>query len=263
MSSPFLRLALAAASLAALAACTAPAPADNASTVRNEETPADIGVDMIGPQPGPAPELDAYPLAPSAGEACPDDGERLPLSGVCRGRAVNYMELDDATPVTAPEGCDWTVNETWFGGEVMLYRAIVCGDKKVDLEYAGGAHAAELSYKSSVLHPEAVPDPNDIEANHPIVRVATYWKDDDWRLKETIGSDANIARCEIRPAGPGYPTGAKVIAPKVDGADCGGYALSDTADNFWIVRPDYVYAFMLPKSERDIDPGSFVAVTPH
>jgi hypothetical protein len=172
------------------------------------------------------------------------------------------MTPDDSTPMEAPAGCEWAVSEVWFGGDVMLYRALACGEKKVALEYAGGAHAAELSYTSSVLHPEAVADPADIEAHKPIIRVATYFKDDDARLKETIGSDAAIAKCEIRAAGAGYPEGAKVIAPKAAGADCGLYAVSDKTDNFWVVREAYVFAFSLPKGARDIDPSSFTVVTP-
>ncbi len=245
---------------AALAACSGPklqgeasppAAAPNAATT---ETPAASATQ----------DADGYPLAPSyaAKTPCADDGPRFPLSGVCVGRATSYMTPDDSTPMDAPDGCEWAVNEVWFGGDVMLYRALKCGEKKVALEYAGGAHAAELSYISSALHPEAAPDPNDPMANHPIVRVATYFETDDFRLKETIGSDANIAKCEIRAAGKGYPDGAKVIAPKAPGADCGGYALSDKADNFWVVGKEWVFTFMLPKGGRDIDPSSFVVVKP-
>lgn len=225
----------------------------------------DIGQDQIGPRPGPAPEAVALRKAPSADLPCPDDGERLPLSGVCRGRAVAYMAMDELAH-DAPAGCEWETDETPFADQVMLYRALACDGEHVALDYAGGAHAAELSYIASPLHPEAVPDPDDPMAHRPIVRVAAYYKNDDWRLKETIGSDAAIAKCEIRPAGPGYPESAKVIAPKIAGADCGLYAVSaDPAapDNFWIVREDWVYAFSLPKGPRDIDPASFTVVTPH
>lgn len=261
-----MRLLAAALTCAMLSACTGSSAPDAAQPADMPEGgyASDIGERQIPPDAGPAPEADVYPLAPSAAAKtpCADDGDRLPLSGVCRGRAVAYMDVDDSTPMDAPAGCEWEVNEVWFAGDVLLYRALTCGEKHVALEYAGGAHAAELSYTASALHPEAVQDPNDIEAHHPIVRIASYWKDDDFRLKETIGSDADIAQCEIRAAGPGYPTGAKVIAPKVAGADCGGYALSETADNFWLVGKEWVFTFMLPKGARDIDPGSFKVVTP-
>jgi hypothetical protein len=203
-----------------------------------------------------------YPLAPSAAAKtpCPDDGERLPLSGACRGRAHAYLTPDASTSTDAPAGCEWMIDEVWFAGDVMLYRGLQCGANRVKLDYAGGAKAAEISYVSAALHPAAVPTEED--DHKPILRVATYYQDDDFRLKETIGSDADIATCEIRPAGPGYPDGAKVIAPKTSGANCGGYALSDDKDNFWLVRGEWVFAFMLPKGERDIDPSSFTVVTP-
>lgn len=257
-----MRFAAAALVCASLLACS--------PTTQSAETPpdmppggyaSDIGEKQLPPDPGMAPDAVAYPKAPSADLPCPGDGPRLPLSGVCASRATAYMEPDSAEPA-APDGCEWTVKETPFADQVLLYRALTCGAKTVELEYAGGAHAAELSYISSALHPDAVPDPNDPMAMHPIVRVATYYKDDDWRLKETIGSDANIAQCEIRPAGPGYPASAKVIAPKTAGADCGRFALSDTADNFWLVRQDWVFAFTLPKGAHDIDPATLTIIAP-
>lgn len=259
-----MRLLAAALSCAALAACSgATPPADTASQPADMPPggyASDIGEKQLPPDPGMAPPEDATPLAPSyiAKTPCADDGPRLPISGVCASRATSYMEPDSAEPAP-PAGCEWTTKETVFSDQALLYRALTCGDKTVSLEYAGGAHAAELSYITSALYPQAVPGPDDVK---PIVRVATYHKDDDFRLKETIGSDANIAKCEIRAAGPGYPASAKVIAPKTPGADCGLYALSATADNFWIVRDEWVYAFMLPKGPHDIDPATLTILAP-
>lgn len=251
-------------SAAMLGACSQPADiAAQPADMPPGGYASDIGEKQLPPDPGAAPEADARPLAPSyvANTPCADDGPRLPLSGVCASRATAYMEQDSAEP-EPPAGCEWAVKETPFADQVLLYRALTCGAKTVELEYAGGAHAAELTYTSSALHPEAVPDPSDPLASHPVIRVATYFKDDAWRLKETIGSDANIAKCEIRSAGAGYPASAKVIAPKTPGADCGLYALSDTADNFWIVRKDWVYAFTLPKGAHDIDPATLTILAP-
>lgn len=255
-----MRLLAAALSCAALAACSQPSDTAQPADMPPGGYASDIGERQTHPDPGAAPEMDAIPLAPSyvAKTPCPDDGPRLPISGVCAGRAVAYMEPDSAEPAP-PSGCEWTVKETPFSDQVLLYRALTCGEKTVSLAYAGGAHAAELSYVTSALYPAAVPGPDEVK---PIVRVATYHGSDDFRLKETIGSDANIAKCEIRPAGPGYPASAKVIAPKTPGADCGLYALSDTADNFWLVRKDWVYAFMLPKGPHDIDPATLTILAP-
>lgn len=262
-----MRLVATAFTCALLAACSGPSAPASTATPPADMPPggyaSDIGEKQLPPDPGAAPEVEPQQLAPSyvAKTPCADDGPRLPLSGVCASRATSYMEPDSAEG-DPPAGCEWTTKETPFADQVLLYRALTCGAKTVNLEYAGGAHAAELSYTSSALHPDAVPDPADPMAHNPIIRVSTYWDNDDWRLKETIGSDANIAKCEIRAAGKGYPESAKVIAPKTPGADCGGYALSDTADNFWIVRKEWVYAFSLPKGAHDIDPATLTILTP-
>lgn len=217
------------------------------------------------PQPAPpvavvAPPPEGLPLAPSylAKTSCPDDGPRLPLSGVCASRATSYMSPDSAEGAP-PAGCEWGTKETLFADHVLLYRALTCGANTTNLEYAGGARAAELSYSSSALYPQAVAGPDEVK---PVVRVATYETNDDFRLKETIGSDASIAKCEIRAAGAGYPASAKVIAPKSPGADCGLYALSDASDNFWLVGEEWVYAFTLPKGPHDIDPSTLTILAP-
>jgi len=257
-----MRLLAAALGCAIIAACSQPTdtaqPADMPPDTPKGGYAADIGERQVPPDPGPAPEEPVYAKAPSADLPCADDGARLPLSGVCAGRAYAYMDTDSVEP-DAPAGCAWGVRETPFADQVLLYRALTCGAKTTTLEYAGGAHAAELSYTASALHPEAVPGADE---SKPIIRVATYFRNDDWRLTETIGSDANIAACEIRPAGAGYPASARIIAPKTPGADCGAYARTDARDAFWIVRKDWVYAFTLPKGVRDIDPASLIILVP-
>lgn len=251
-------LMLGAAMAVLLAAC-------NGATTEPAATPAaDASAPPPASDPAPAPEADAYPLAPSAAAKtpCADDGERFPMSGVCAGRAVAYMPTDSVEP-EAPAGCTWNAKEVWFGGDVMLYRGLDCGEKKTVLDYAGGAHAAELSYTASALHPDAVPNPADPMASNPIIRVATSFEGKpEGRIRESIGSDANIAKCEIKAAGAGFPETAKVIVPKVAGADCGAYAMTDTSSTFWLVRDEWTYAFTLPKGAHDVDPASFVVVTP-
>lgn len=242
-----------------LAACGGNAPIND--TVAQ---PADASEQQPAADATQANDANDYPLAPSAvaKTPCADDGARMPLSGVCAGRAVAYMPTDSVEP-EAPAGCEWNAKEVWFGGDVMLYRGLDCGEKKTELEYAGGAHAAELSYISSALHAEAVPDAADPMAHKPIVRVATIWEDsDEGRIKESIGSDTAIAACEIKPAGAGYPEAAKAITARQPGADCGLYAMSETSKSFWLVRGEWTYAFTLPAGARDIDPASFVVVTP-
>ncbi len=259
---------------AALAACEQAPPEEAAGEAPIAEAPpADMGVDMIGPEAGPAPEVVPVPisesedftaleeiygtLAPSAGEPCADDGRRLPISGVCQGRAVNFVPEMNQLIMDAPEGCEWVMTEADFGMDALLFRALSCDGITTLLDYGGGAHAAELTYAVSPLYGKSMTE-------QVAVRVATYWDNDDWRLLETIPEEGREA-CEIRPAGEGYPASARVIAakPGAEDADCGFYARGGKTDNFWIVREDYVYAFTLPKGERDLDPASLVVIEPH
>lgn len=241
---------------AALAACEQ-GPGETLPPPEHPDRPADMGMDMVGPEAVPAPEVVAVPIAPSTDEPCPDEGPRLPISGACKGRAVNFVIDPTELMMDAPDGCHWEMTEVPFVMDAMLFRALNCEGTVTALDYAGGAHAAELSYLRSAYGREAA-------EGTIAVRVATWWDSEDWRLLETIPEESRDA-CEILPAGPGYPASAKVIAakPGAEGADCGRFVRGGETDNFWIVREEYVYAFTLPEGPRDLDPASFVVVTPH
>ena len=102
----------------------------------------------------------------AAGNSCPDDGLRLPQTGVCQGRALAY--LDDpkgAREPSLPAGCTWTVNETMLpGDEALLYRAATCKGVTTKLDYAGGAHSAEISYETSAVFGASA-------KGHPVIRL--------------------------------------------------------------------------------------------
>ncbi|GGD07747.1 hypothetical protein [Aquisalinus flavus] len=196
--------------------------------------------------------------APSAFVPCADETRwRLPISGRCVG-VVDYDALPSKVAAVDYPGCTWVNTEADFGVDALLFRALGCSDQTTELDYGGGAHAAELTYAVSPAY-------GDIHLGHVAVRIATYWGDDEFRLRETIPEETMDA-CEIRPAGEGYPGGAMVIAPRADApsADCGLYAQGTDYDTFWMVSPDkdYVYAVSLPAEGWDIDPFSFEVVTP-
>jgi hypothetical protein len=137
--------------------------------------------------------------APSALIACPDETQwRLPISGRCVG-AVDYDALPAKIVAAEYPGCAWVNSEADFGADAILFRAQGCGDEVTTLDYGGGAHAAELAYAISAPY-------GDILVGHVAVRIATFWGDDEFRLRVTIPEES-IDQCDIRPAGEGYPGG--------------------------------------------------------
>jgi hypothetical protein len=197
--------------------------------------------------------------APSALLTCPEETEyRLPISGRCVG-VVDYDSLPPRIAATEFPGCGWVYTEADFGSEALVFRAMGCSDQVTTLDYGGGAHAAELIYAVSAPYGDELKD-------HVAVRIATYWGDDTFRLRETI-PDEGADACQILPAGESYPDGAMIIVPMGDtpAETCGNYAVSDAFDNFWLVSADkaFVYAFSLPVAGWDIDPFSFERVTPN
>jgi len=81
-----------------------------------------------------------------AASACADEGDRLALTGLCAGRAVNYLNMDASASPAVPDGCAWQVMETPIIDDVLLYRGLKCNDRETKLEYAGGAIAPNYSW---------------------------------------------------------------------------------------------------------------------
>jgi len=141
------------------AACQSPTQNEAAPAIEAEAAdpcldptinyPADLCVNMIEPDVGPAPEVVAIPL-----ESCPDEGPRLPISNVCKGRAVNFMNTNDLI-LDAPDGCVWETQEVdLLLDEVLLYRSLTCGETETRLLFSAGAKSATLTYGSSALNHE-------------------------------------------------------------------------------------------------------------
>ena len=85
----------------------------------------------------------------SAAAACPKGERPLPETGLCPGEAAEaFLRSTSATKDSLPQGCTWVVGETRVVNDVLLYRAMKCGNQIGKLDYAGGAHAATLTSRS-------------------------------------------------------------------------------------------------------------------
>ncbi len=206
-----------------------------------------------------------------AAESCPDDGARLPITGLCAGRAANYLNMVEGTLPDGPEGCSWTVQETEMpAGEVLLYMALQCGDKATKLTFEGGAQLAELKYETSAqlgdelkgqtLIKIASADPAAPTAN--VLSVA----------RAAMEDQAEAAKCEVRPAGiEGWPADALVVdvsaaeaakAPKDEPrAACGPFGLNEDSQAYWRVFQGFSWYFELGQDNAEIDPRSLTLMS--
>lgn len=206
-----------------------------------------------------------------ASAPCADDGARLPLSGLCAGRAINYLDISEGGEAPLPDGCDWVVNETALPGpkEFLLYRAARCKGVTARLELEGGAKTASLVLAKSAL----VPDAQD-----SIIYATVVSAQDDAPHSGIMGlvtedlGEAEAAKCSVRKANAkGWPADALVVdvsaaeaakAPKGEPrAACGKFGLDDDNPYFWRVFGGMAW-FIEPTQDmhQDIDPGSLTVV---
>jgi hypothetical protein len=157
-----------------------------------------------------------------------------------------------------PAGCEWVMNELALPeDEFLLYMAAKCNGKVKTLDYAGGAHKAELTYGEdgpvAVQILSAEPDGQTAILEH---------------ARELIDRKADAARCAVRPArNPRWPEDALVVDVKdadtaSDGkgtprSACGPYGFQQNAQNFWRVINGFTWFFSLGTGAAEIDPGSF------
>lgn len=204
----------------------------------------------------------------AATEPCPDDGPRFPGTGLCTGRISNYIDPARLPEINAPEGCEWTFNETMMIDQALIYRALSCKGVTTQLEFSAGAQTADLTYVTSALGYE------NTEA-FPLVKV---FVSDPAAPQAVIASLKNDlpaeeqAKCIVRSANiDGWPTDAVVLAyndadtatlpTDEPNAVCGPYGLDEDTQNYWIVRNGYAFFFQLGQDDTDIDPGSFTVLT--
>ncbi|MEJ0059111.1 MAG: hypothetical protein WDM79_05865 [Terricaulis sp.] len=205
------------------------------------------------------------PDANTAGvEACPDDGPRLPETGICEGRAVAYLNVAEGARTPAlPDGCEWAVNEAVFADQALLYRAARCNGVTTKLSASPGAHQVEVKWETS-----AVFDASDSE--QVLIHLFTSGPPNpQFALTDSMSAlpAAERSSCEVRPAGiEGWPADALVIAPNAaararlpnDGpiSACGPMGLDEDSQRYWRISQGYAWFFDLGQEEPDFDPGS-------
>ena len=210
--------------------------------------------------------------ARAAGESsCPDDGPVLPGSGICVGRAVNYLNIVEGEEPALPENCHWTVNETAIVDDYLLYRAASCNGKTAKLDFAGGARFASLGLAWSAVANQAMPDMIPVritgadmdDPRDNILAAATLAMDDPVEAK----------KCRVRPAGiEGWPADALVVdvspaeaakAPQDEPRQaCGPFGLDQDNSAYWRIFQGFSWWFQLGQDAyQDIDPRTLTLVT--
>lgn len=227
---------------------------NTAGNSANGAAPADLGA---------APRRIAVPS-----ESCADDGDRLPVTGLCAGRAVNHLDIVARELPDAPEGCRWVVQETPFAGQVLLYRALRCGDRTTRLAFAGGAGLAELSYDTI-----AWGDDQQLSKGQVLVRVGRSDKSDPTAAllattRAAIETPAERAGCSVRNARiDGWPADALVVdvsaaeaarePPDGPRFACGPFGFNGDESSYWRVFQGHSWFFQLGQDLEQIDAASF------
>lgn len=202
---------------------------------------------------------------------CPDDGPTLPGTGICAGRAVNYMNIVEGDAPDIPENCDWTVNETAFAGDYLLYLAATCDGKKAKLGYAGGAHFAHLTLDWSAVVNASLEDTvlvmvTGADMEDPRNNILYYARD-------AMDDGIEAKKCSVRSTGTGgWPVDALVVdisadeaakAPK-DGprSACGPFGLNEDETAYWRIFQGFSWWFQFSQDAyQDIDPRSLTLLT--
>tara|TARA_R110000824_G_scaffold252106_1_gene440803 strand:+ start:2461 stop:3258 length:798 start_codon:yes stop_codon:yes gene_type:complete len=203
---------------------------------------------------------------------CPDDGQTLPLTGICEDRATNYLNIVGGDVPQLPDNCHWSVNETAIVDQVLLYLAATCDGKKARLGYAGGARFSALSLAWSAVANEVLEDTiliriGSAEADRPYQNILFYAQD-------AMDDSAEAEKCLVRPAGlAGWPADALVVdvgpeeAAKAPSDEpriaCGLFGLDEDNSSYWRVFQGYSWWFQFSQDAyQDIDPRSLTLVRP-
>ncbi|TDP46200.1 hypothetical protein [Zavarzinia compransoris] len=214
---------------------------------------------------------------PASGGApgCPDDGPRLPLTGICAGRAVAYLSGEATYGDYLPDpACEWVVNEVQVVEDALLYRALRCKGVTAQLEFAGGAQWAQLMIVRSALNAVYGQKP-EVSDPQPLVWFNTIdpkhvERDLDMRSRQGAEqSELRGRKCAVKKADPslspdGYVFDITPADPRYKesregptGPQCGSFSYGDGAVRFWRVLGDYAFLFDLtPDLYQDIDPNT-------
>lgn len=220
-------------------------------------------------QPAEAPVSE--PTTEVADSTCADDGPRFPISGLCVGRSVNYLDtpVSDTTGLAELAGateCAWQMMEVPIATDILLYQGLVCDDQASTLEFAGGAQSANLYLASSAFGVGG-----DLET--PLVTIITSDPEapnanlERW-TRAAMDAPTESEQCSARPAGvDGWPEGALVVdipeeAAALEQDDgprfaCGPFGLNQDSENYWRVFDGYAWFFSMGQEPNGIAPASF------
>lgn len=219
---------------------------------------------------------------------CEAGAAKLAVTGLCPAQALAAITPARVTAMTGelPEGCSYTVAETATpdANEAILYRALSCKGKTTQLEFSAGARSAAMGYGVSGFF-DNVPKMGEEGADlvrlfrldgaaDPKAMILTMAKA---TATEEKAPAAEIAACELRAAGEGFPADALVVdvndayqkskklgrydgGPKDDPgtgvyAACGSYGFTD-ARVFWMIRDGYAWFVNQGQDIPDFDAGS-------
>ncbi|MFZ4603080.1 MAG: hypothetical protein ACOYM8_11535 [Caulobacterales bacterium] len=213
--------------------------------------------------PQAAKPADAPPAV--AASSCADDGGRLPGTGICAGRAANYLDNPPPNP-PAPEGCSWTFNEAVLAdSQAVIYRAMTCKGVTTKLGFSAGARSASIDYETSALFGEAA-------VGETLVRLFTLDEKDPRggllrMVKEGVENKEERAACELRDAGyEEWPAGALVVDVNVaykakkkitddePRTACGPLGIDTGQSTYWLIKQGFAWKFDLGQEQLDIDP---------
>lgn len=221
-----------------------------------------------------APPAQGSAAVGGGGAGCPDDGPRLPYTGICAGRAVNYLTGTATYGEYLPDpSCEWVVNEAQVIEDALLYRALRCKGVTAQLEFAGGAHWAQLMVVRSALNAAYGKKP-DVSDPPPLVWFNTIdpgnvMQELDGRSRQDTGAALRGRTCAIKKADPatspdGYVFDITAADPKYaeqqqgpTPPQCGPFSAGDGVVRFWRVLGDYAFLFDLSADiYQDIDPNT-------
>ncbi|MFM7404096.1 MAG: hypothetical protein ACKO1N_08400 [Erythrobacter sp.] len=202
----------------------------------------------------------------AADASCPDDGPRLPGTGLCAGRATNYLNVDSAS-FEAPEGCQWQVGEAEMpAGEYLLYHGLKCGERETKLSFSAGARRAVIELTGSAF--------GDSEAL-PTELISVYVAEGDPKAAVLMraGEDQEdaVKGCVVLDAkDPGLPSDALLVDNPTEAATakledgprtaCGTMGLDEDSMAFWRVFQGYAWYYNLGQDALEIDPSSLTVL---
>lgn len=198
---------------------------------------------------------------------CPDDGARLPVTQICAGRAINYLDPGATLISETPQDCTWGFTETPFPGgeEVLVYRSLTCKGVETRLDFHGGAKSAALGYAASAFYGDQT------EGVEPVRIFVSDPADPQKVIRDLFEGipEPERARCQIRPLKNGYnPSDALVIEySEAERAKeptdepismCGEFGRDEDAASYWRIFGGYAWFFSLGQDMPDFDPATFM-----